>query len=61
VLPGYRPQERDICRPMCREGFATHPEWRQGSTSWPTIGNPFLWVVLTTQNHLNSEYGGRFQ
>ena len=61
VIPGYRPESLDICRPMCREGFALHPEWTQGSTAWPTSGNPFLWLIETIQFHLDNEYQGRFK
>ena len=60
IIPGYRPQNLDICRPMCREGFATHPEWAQGSTAWPTVGNPFLWVVELLLYQLDNEYERRF-
>ena len=60
VVVGYRPQSLDICRPMCREGFATHPEWNQGSTAWPSTGNPFLWVIELVQYHLDNEYERRF-
>lgn len=61
VVAGYRAQNFDICRPLCREGFTTHPEWAEGSTAWPTVGNPFLWVVQTIQYHLDNEYQGRFR
>jgi hypothetical protein len=61
-ITGYRAASFDICRPMCREGYAVHPEWNQGSTAWPTDGNPFLWVVQTIQFHMdNNEYQGRAQ
>ena len=60
-ITGYRAGSFDICRPMCREGFLVHPEWNQGSTAWPTEGNPFLWVVETIQFHMNNEYQGRAQ
>ena len=59
VMNGYRPTSFDICRPMCREGYMTHQEWRQGTTAWPTEGNPFLWVVQTMQHHFNHDYQGR--
>jgi len=59
MMNGYRPTSFDICRPMCREGFTTHPEWRQGSTAWPTEGNPFLWVVEIMQFHFDNDYQGR--
>jgi hypothetical protein len=59
LITGYRAASFDICRPMTREGYAVHPEWRTGSTAWPTEGNPFLWVVQTMQFHLDNEYQGR--
>ena len=59
-ITGYRAGSFDICRPMCREGYAVHPEWSEGSTAWPTEGNPFLWVIAMIQFHLdNNEYQGR--
>lgn len=61
MMTGYRPGSFDICRPMTREGYAVHTEWRQGSTAWPTDGNPFLWVVQTMQFHLDNDYQGRSQ
>jgi hypothetical protein len=59
LMTGYRPGSFDICRPMCHEGYTTHPEWRQGSTAWPTEGNPFLWVVQTMQFQFDNDYQGR--
>ncbi len=59
VMTGYRANSFDICRPMCKEGYGIHPEWRQGSTAWPTDGNPFLWVVQMLQFHLDNDYQGR--
>jgi hypothetical protein len=59
VMTGYRAGSFDICRPMCKEGYGIHPEWRQGSTAWPIDGNPFLWVVHTLQFHLDNDYQGR--
>jgi hypothetical protein len=59
MMDGYRPGSFDICRPMCSEGYVTHPEWRQGSTSWPTEGNPFMWVVQTMQYHFDNIYQAR--
>jgi len=59
VMPGYRPGSFDICRPMTREGFAVHPEWKRGSTAWPTDGNPFLWVAEMMQFHFDNDYQGR--
>ena len=59
MMPGYRPGSFDICEPICREGFNTHPEWRQGSTAWPTDGNPFLWVVQTMQFQFDNDYQAR--
>jgi len=61
MITGYRPGSFDICRPMCREGYAVHPEWNQGSTAWPTEGNPFLWVTHMIQFHLDNDYQGRAQ
>lgn len=61
VMTGYRPGSFDICRPMCREGYAVHPEWKQGSTGWPTDGNPFLWLVQTMQFHFDNDYQSRSQ
>lgn len=61
LITGYRAGSYDICRPFTREGFALHPEWRVGSTAWPTEGNPFLWVVQTMQFHFDNEYQGRSQ
>ena len=59
VMTGYRPSSFDICRPMCKEGYAVHPEWNQGSTAWPVEGNPFLWVVQMMQFHFDNDYQGR--
>ena len=59
LIPGYRPGSFDICRPLSREGYELHPEWREGPTAWPTEGNPFLWVAQTLQFHLDNEYQGR--
>jgi hypothetical protein len=59
MMPGYRPGSLDICEPICREGFNTHPEWCQGSTAWPTDGNPFLWVVQTMQFQFDNDYQAR--
>ena len=59
MMTGYRSGSFDICRPMCREGYNTHPEWRQGSTAWPTDGNPFLWVVQMMQFHFDNDYQAR--
>ncbi len=59
VIPGYRAQSLDICKPMCAEGYATHPEWATGPDAWPTEGNPFLWVVQLLQYDLDNMYGGR--
>ena len=59
MMVGYRPTSFDICRPMCREGYSTHPEWRQGTTAWPTDGNPFLWVAQTMQFHFDNDYQAR--
>lgn len=59
IIPGYRPQSFDICKPMCAEGYALHPEWRTGPDAWPTDGNPFLWVVELIQYDLDNQYGGR--
>jgi hypothetical protein len=59
LMTGYRAGSFDICRPMCKEGFAVHPEWNQGSTAWPIEGNPFLWVVQTVQFHFDNDYQGR--
>lgn len=59
VITGYRAASFDICKPMCREGYVTHLEWKEGSTAWPTQGNPFLWVVFTMQIDFNDNYQGR--
>ena len=59
MMTGYRPSSFDICRPMTKEGFLVHPEWAQGSTAWPTEGNPFLWVVQMIQFHFDNDYQGR--
>lgn len=61
MMTGYRPGSFDICRPMCREGYAVHLEWKQGSTAWPTDGNPFLWLVQTMQFHFDHDYQSRSQ
>jgi hypothetical protein len=61
IIPGYRPQTFDICKPMCSEGFLTHPEWVEGPEAWPTEGNPFLWVVGVLQYDLDNQYSGRFK
>ena len=59
LVPGYRAESFDICKPMTKEGFGLHPEWAAGSTAWVSDGNPFLWVVQTMQFHLDNEYQGR--
>lgn len=60
-MTGYRAGSFDICRPMCREGYAVHPEWKRGSTAWPTEGNPFLWVAEMMQFHFDNDYQARAQ
>ncbi len=59
LIAGYRPSSFDICKPFTAEGFALHPEWRAGPTAWPTTGNPFLWVIETLQEDLDTSYVGR--
>jgi hypothetical protein len=59
MMEGYRAGSLDICRPFCVEGYNTHPEWKAGSTAWPTDGNPFLWVVETMQFHFDNIYQAR--
>jgi hypothetical protein len=59
VITGYRPGSFDICRPMSKEGYEAHAEWREGSTAWVSDGNPFLWVAETMQFHMDNEYQGR--
>ncbi len=60
LIPGYRAASFDICKPMTAEGFAPAPRnGRTGLESWPTTGNPFLWVVETIQFDLDNSYGGR--
>jgi hypothetical protein len=59
VIPGYRTGSWDICKPFTLEGYAVHPEWRQGPHAWQSSGNPFLYVVQTLQNDLNHNYAGR--
>lgn len=59
VIPGYRAGSFDICKPMSAEGYALHAEWRSGPDAWPTIGNPFLWVVGQLQYDIDNQYGGR--
>jgi hypothetical protein len=61
VMTGYRAASFDICRPLSKEGYAIHAEWNDGSTTWPTDGNPFLWVVQTIQFHMDNDYQGRAQ
>jgi len=59
LIPGYRAPSFDICKPMSAEGYALHPEWRQGPDAWPTIGNPFVWVAEMLQFDLDNNYTGR--
>lgn len=59
MITGYRPDSFDICRPLCREGYELHAEWKEGTTAWVTDGNPFLWVAQTMQFHMDNEYQGR--
>jgi hypothetical protein len=61
VIPGYRIDAWDICKPLSSEGYAVHPEWAQGPHAWNSAGNPFLFVVETLQNDLDHRYGGRHQ
>ncbi len=61
VMSGYRAGSFDICRPISKEGYTIHPEWAEGSTAWPTEGNPFLWVAQTIQFHFDNDYQGRAQ
>ncbi len=58
-ITGYRAASFDICRPMSREGYALHPEWKRGSNAWIADGNPFLWVVQMMHFHINNDYQGR--
>ena len=59
LVPNYRPSSFDICMPFTKEGFALHAEWAGGREAWPTVGNPFLWVVDLMQDHLDRLYQGR--
>jgi hypothetical protein len=36
-----------------------NPAVATGPTAWPTTGNPFLWVVETLQEDLDTGYVGR--
>lgn len=59
-IPGYRINSWDICKPFTAEGFGLHPDWRNGAAAWRSTGNPFVYVVETLQNDLNSDqYQGR--
>jgi hypothetical protein len=58
IIPGYR-APNDICKPFTAEGYIAHDEWRRGPDTWPTEGNPFLWVAETLQHDLDNNYGGR--
>jgi len=58
-IPGYRVGSFDICRPFTAEGYALHSEWNSGSSAWPTVGNPFLWVAQELQFDLDNSYSGR--
>jgi hypothetical protein len=58
---GFRPPQ-DICMPISREGFATHPEWNNDPLwRWDSRGNPLLRVVEEIQIKLNdpTKYQGR--
>ena len=58
-IPGYRPASFDICQPFTAEGHAVHPDWAHGPESWPTNGNPFLWVVGILIADMKNRYQGR--
>jgi hypothetical protein len=59
VIPGYRADSFDICKPMTAEGFALHQEWQSGPDLWPTEGNPFVWLAEMLQYDLDNSYNGR--
>jgi hypothetical protein len=61
VIPGYRIDAWDICKPFSAEGYGVHSEWTQGPHAWNSSGNPFLFVVETLQCDLDHRYGGRHQ
>jgi hypothetical protein len=58
-IPGYRPGNFDICKPISAEAFAIHSDWRSGPHAWIPDGNPFLHVVQTLQTDLDFHYQGR--
>ena len=58
VNPRSRSPKRRRSRKNKR-GHSTPTNWRQGSTAWPTEGNPFLWVIQMLQFHLDNDYQGR--
>lgn len=58
---GFRPPQ-DICMPLSKEGFATHPEWNNDPLwRWDSRGNPLWRVVEELQVKLNdpNKYQGR--
>lgn len=59
VVPAYRVNSWDICKPLTAEGFAVHAEWPGSAHAWQASGNPFLWVIETLQTDLNVSYSGR--
>lgn len=61
IIPGYRIDAWDICKPFTAEGYRVHSEWTQGPHAWNSSGNPFLFVVETLQSDLDHRYGGRHQ
>lgn len=60
VIPGYR-APNDICKPFTAEGYALHQDWKTGTTTWSSAGNPFLATVQQLQFDLSNQYGGRHQ
>jgi hypothetical protein len=58
---GFRLPNADLCLPISREGFQTHPEWRNSEHAWKSSGNPIYFALSTIQDLLNnsSRYHGR--
>ena len=58
---GFRPPN-DLCMPLCREGYALHPEWTKDPRwRWDSTGNPLHRVVDELQARIDdsAKYQGR--
>jgi hypothetical protein len=61
LCEGFRPTS-DLCLPLCREGYALHPDWQNDPRwKWNSHGNPLKRVLEELQSLINNpnKYKGR--